>query len=84
MDSRLQVVMEARELAEIQRFARQQRMTTAEWVRQALRAARKAPSVGDARKKLTAVRAAAHHSFPAPDIDQMLREIERGYKEPAT
>ncbi len=55
--------MDARELAEIQRFARQQRMTTAEWVRQALRAA-------------------AHHSFPAPDIDQMLREIEKGYQEP--
>ncbi len=63
MDARLQVVMDARELAEIQRFARQQRMTTAEWVRQALRAA-------------------AHHAFPAPDIDQMLREIEKGYQEP--
>ncbi len=77
---RLQVVLDARELAEIQRFARQQRMTTAEWVRQVLRAARKAaPSVG-AKKKLTAVRAAAHHGFPAPGIDQMLREIERGYQ----
>ena len=83
MDGRLQVVMDARELAEIQRFARQQRMTTAEWVRQALRAARKATPAGDVRKKLTAVRAAAHHAFPAPDIDQMLREIEKGYQEPS-
>ena len=82
MDARLQVVMEARELAEIQRFARQQRMTTAEWVRQALRTARKAVPAVDARKKLTVLRAAAHHSFPAPDIDQMLREIEKGYQEP--
>ena len=32
---RLQVVLDAKELAEIQRHARQQRMTTAEWVRQA-------------------------------------------------
>lgn len=78
MTTRLQVVLEARELAEIQRFARQQRMTTAEWVRQALRVARKsAPSTG-VTKKLAAVRSASHHAFPAPDIDQMLREIEQG------
>lgn len=78
MTKRLQVVLDARELAEIQRHARQQRMTTAEWVRQALRAARKAAPSGDTRKKLAAIRAASHHEFPAPDIDQMLREIERG------
>ncbi len=80
MSKRLQVVLDARELAEIQRFARQQRMTTAEWVRQALRAARQgaAPSAG-ATAKLRAVRAAARHAFPTADIDQMLREIERGY-----
>ena len=82
MEKRLQVLLDARELAEIQRFARQQRMTTAEWVRQALRAARRAAPATDARKKLTALRAAAHHAFPAPDIDQMLREIEKGYQDP--
>ena len=43
---RLQVVLDAKELSEIQRYARQQRMTTAEWVRQALRAARKAAPGG--------------------------------------
>jgi hypothetical protein len=80
MVKRLQVVLDARELAEIQRFARQQRMTTAEWVRQALRSARKAAPATDAKKKLAALRAASHHAFPAPDIDQMLREIERGYQ----
>ena len=78
---RLQVVLDAKELAEIQRHARQQRMTTAEWVRQALRAARKSEPSGDARKKLAALKAATHHSFPAPDIDQMIREIEMGYQE---
>jgi uncharacterized membrane protein len=78
---RLQVVLDAKELAEIQRHARQQRMTTAEWVRQALRTARQTPVPVDSRKKLAAVRAAAHHAFPAPDIDQMLAEIERGYRE---
>ena len=79
---RLQVVLDAKELAEIQRHARQQRMTTAEWVRQALRAARKSEPSGDARKKLAAIKAATHHAFPAPDIDQMIREIEKGYREP--
>lgn len=79
MKQRLQVVLDAKELAEIQRHARQQRMTTAEWVRQALREARKAAPGVDARKKLAAIRAASHHAFPAPDIDQMLREIARGY-----
>jgi len=81
MIKRLQVLLDARELAEIQKFARQQRMTTAEWVRQALRSARKAAPSGDARKKLAAIKAAAHYSFPAPEIDQMLREIELGYHE---
>jgi hypothetical protein len=80
MSKRLQVVLEARELAEIQRFARQQRMTTAEWVRQALRAARQgAATSAGATAKLRAVRSAARHAFPTADIDQMLREIERGY-----
>ena len=55
-------------------------MTTAEWVRQALRTARQgaAPAAG-ATAKLRAVRAAARHAFPTADIDQMLQEIERGY-----
>ena len=80
MIKRLQVLLDQRELAEIKKVARQQRMTTAEWVRQALRAARKAGPSSDANKKLAAIRAASHHAFPAPDIDQMLREIRRGYQ----
>lgn len=79
MSKRLQVLLQEKELAEIRQSARRQQMTTAEWVRQALRAARRAePRVG-ARKKLDVVRAAARHAFPAPDIGQMLDEIERGY-----
>jgi hypothetical protein len=67
------------ELAEIQKAARRQRMTTAEWVRQALRAARRVQPRGEAKKKLDVVRAATRHAFPTADIDQMLQEIERGY-----
>lgn len=79
MSKRLQVLFEETELAEIQKVARRQRLTTAEWVRQALRLARRAEPGTDAKKKLTTVRAAADHAFPTADIDQMLTEIERGY-----
>ena len=79
MSKRLQVILDDRELLEIQRAAGRERLTTAEWVRQALRAARRAAPRTDARKKLEVVRAAVLHAFPTGDIDQMLREIERGY-----
>jgi hypothetical protein len=79
MSKRLQVLLPEKELAEIQQSARRQQMTTAEWVRQALRVARRAKSGVAGRKKLEVVRAAARHAFPSPDIDQMLKEIERGY-----
>jgi hypothetical protein len=79
MSKRLQVLLEKAELAEIQKLARRHHMTTAEWVRQALRAARRAEPRSEARKKLATVRAAAQHGLPTADIDRMLREIERGY-----
>ena len=79
MTKRLQVLLDDAELREIQRVARSQRVTVAEWVRQVLRAARRSIPRGDAARKLATVRAAARHSFPAPDIDRMLAEIERGY-----
>jgi hypothetical protein len=79
MSKRLQVLLADKELAEIQQSARRREMTTAEYVRQALRAARRAEPRIASRKKLEVVRAAARHAFPAPDIDQMIDEIERGY-----
>lgn len=54
-------------------------MTISEWVRQALRDVRRREPLGDADRKLQVVREAARHAFPAPDIDTMLGEIERGY-----
>jgi predicted 2-oxoglutarate/Fe(II)-dependent dioxygenase YbiX len=79
MSRRLQVLLDERELREIQRAARSQRMTVAEWVRQALRAARRREPATRTDKKIEAIRAAARHSFPTTDIDQMLAEIESGY-----
>lgn len=82
MSKRLQVLLDEPELLEIQRAARQEHMTTAEWVRQALRAARRAAPRTEAGKKLDVVRAAAANAFPTGDIDEMLGDIERGYTSP--
>ena len=79
MSKRLQVLLDEDELREIQRIARTRRMTVAEWVRQALRSAGQSEPLREASKKLEVVRAAARHSYPTGDIDQMLGEIEKGY-----
>lgn len=79
MAKRLQVILRDPEYREIQKAARSQHMSTAEWVRQALSVARARQSSGDVGKKLEVIRAAARHEFPTGDIDQMLAEIEKGY-----
>ena len=78
MSKRLQVLLDEPEWRDVQRAARAQRLTVAEWVRQALRAARRTEPLCDTDKKLAVVRAAAQHAFPTADIDQMLAEIQRG------
>lgn len=79
MTKRLQVLLDDDELLDIQQSARRNRMTTAEWVRQRLREARKGEDGGDPGPKLEAIRRAFEHSFPTADIEQMNAEIERGY-----
>ncbi|HEY5550649.1 MAG TPA: hypothetical protein VIK52_02085 [Opitutaceae bacterium] len=81
MAKRLQVILQDPEYREIQRMARAQRMSLAEWVRHALAAARRRAPLGDAGKKLDVVRDAARHEFPTADIDDMLAQIERGYRD---
>ena len=54
-------------------------MTTAEWVRRSLCAARDAEAGADVGQKLAAIRTAAAFSFPTGEIDTILAEIERGY-----
>ena len=77
MPKRLQVLLDEEEYLEIQRVARRQRVTVAEWVRQALRTAR-ADHPGTAEAKLRAIADAARHQFPTADIDTMLRESGPG------
>ena len=79
MTTRLQVLLEDDEIAEIRRVAKRHRMTVAEWVRQALRTARRDEPTIDARKKLAAVREAARGGYPVAEIQQLLTEIEGQY-----
>jgi hypothetical protein len=79
MSKRLQVILQDPEYREIQRIAKARRMSIAEWVRQALAAARRYEPLGDAGKKLDVIREAARQEFPTADIDELLAHIERGY-----
>jgi uncharacterized protein involved in type VI secretion and phage assembly len=71
--------MEDAELDAIRAAARTRGVTVSEWVREALREARRKVSGGGAERKLAAIRAADRHAYPTADIDQMIAEIERGY-----
>lgn len=73
--------MDEEEYREIQGVARRQRVTVAEWVRQALRRARR-DDAGTIDAKLRAIAKASRHSFPTADIEDMLEEIEAGYRQP--
>ncbi len=79
MSKRLQVLLDEQEMAEIQTISRNHHMTVAEWVRQTLRAARRAEPLVNIQSKLSAVHTAADYAFPSPEIDQMLEEINSGY-----
>ena len=73
------MLLEEAEFREIRRVAKRNGMTVAEWVRQALRAARQREPTMDTLKKLETVRAAVRHEFPTGEVATMLAEIERGY-----
>lgn len=81
MSKRLQVLLDPTEFQEIRELASKEHLTVAEWVRQALRAARTPEPRASVDAKLAAIRTAARFSFPAADIEQMNLEIERGYLE---
>jgi hypothetical protein len=79
MSKRLQVVVDDAELRRFQKAAKSAGVTLAEWVRQALRSAEREKATGDIERKIAAVRQGLSYSFPAPDIDDMLNELEQGY-----
>lgn len=83
MSKRLQVLLDEKELREIRRAASRSGLTVSEWVRHALRQARRSAAGGDPSRKLAVVRVGAEHAFPTADIDVMLAEIESGYLDDA-
>ncbi|HEV2198944.1 MAG TPA: ribbon-helix-helix protein, CopG family [Bryobacteraceae bacterium] len=80
MSKRLQVLLPDQEMTDIQRLAKREHVTVGEWVRRALRQARAGRPATEPQTKLKAIRRAAAYSFPTSDIEQMLSEIERGYR----
>ena len=81
MPKRLQILLDEEEYKEIQRAARRQRVTLAEWVRQALRQARSGHP-GSVEAKLRVIADASRHDFPTADMEVMLQEIEAGQRDP--
>lgn len=80
MSKRLQVIVDDKEWKELDKAARRRGLSLSEWVRQVLRDARRQEPTRDVGTKLEVVRAASKNSFPTADIDQMLEEIEQGYR----
>jgi hypothetical protein len=79
MSKRLQVVVSEADLERYERTAAGAGLTLSGWVRQVLGEAQRQTSSVDLDAKLSAVRVALHHDFPAPDIDAMLGEVQAGY-----
>lgn len=79
MTKRLQVLFDEAEYAALQAAATSRGMTMAEWVRQALSAARREASTADIDRKLAAIRNAVRHSAPSGPIERLNAETERGY-----
>ena len=80
MSKRLQVLLPDSDMEEIRRLARREKLTVGEWVRKVLKYARARQPVHEPEAKLKAVRKAVQYSFPTADIDQMLSEIDQGYR----
>ena len=80
MTKRLQVLLDDDELSEIQRLAKRRNQTTAAWVRDALRVARDTSGQPETGRKLKAVREAVGHAYPSGGIDEILAQVERGYR----
>lgn len=79
MLQRLQVLLDEEEFEGVRHAAAARRVSVADWVRDAIRRARREQASASVDRKIAAIRAAARHNFPTADIDQMLEEIERGY-----
>jgi hypothetical protein len=80
MSKRLQVLIPDKEMKALQRQAQNENLTVGEYVRRALREVESRRSTKSPAAKLASIREAAQRSFPTADIEEMNREIERGYR----
>jgi hypothetical protein len=79
MSKRLQVLLEEDDFREVREAAARDGITVSEWVRRALRDARRGESRRDLDDEVRAIRTAARCNFPTADIDEMLEQIARAY-----
>jgi len=79
MSKRLQVLLDDEEFHDLRQAAHRQGVPVSEWVRRALRDARRREPGRDLDAKLRAVREAVKHEGPTADIEQLLAETARGY-----
>jgi hypothetical protein len=78
MSTRLQVIVDDRELAGFRRQARNAGVSLSEWARAALRAAARADRRPSVAERLQAVERALACHHPTAAVKDMLAEIERG------
>jgi hypothetical protein len=79
MTKRLQVLLDDDDFAALQQSATARGLSVAEWVRQAIGAARRRESSADIDRKLDAIRTAVRHTGPTGPIERLTADIERGY-----
>ena len=82
MTRRLQVLFGDAEYAALQEAAAASGLSVADWVRQAVSAARRRESSADIDRKLDVIRAAVRHTGPTGQIERVTGEIERSYRGP--
>jgi len=76
MSKQVQVLLSDQQMANFQLFAEREGLTVGDWVRCILLKELSTRQIVERETKLRSIRQAAQYSFPAPDIEQMLEEIE--------
>ncbi|MBI5705968.1 MAG: hypothetical protein HZC36_03140 [Armatimonadetes bacterium] len=80
MSKRLQVLISDEEMALIKRRAEGEHLPVGQWVRKSLRQVAEQRSSKTYEERMAALEEASKVNAPTCDIDQMLRESEKGYK----
>jgi hypothetical protein len=79
VSKRLQVLMTDSEYDSIAQAAKRQNLAVGEYVRRELARSARLSDISPMEQKLDVISRALEYNFPAPDIEQMNAEIDRGY-----